>query len=83
MLKIVLLGGRPVEARLTKCRAISVQQTMLKRFSALLSLLTSFCLFVSIGIWQGRETEGRAAMIYCLCLTLIHLFIRASTDLTS
>ena len=63
MLKIVLLGGRQVEARLIKCRAVSVQHVVQWAEKIFCFLFSSgfFCLFVSIGIWQGKETEDRAA----------------------
>lgn len=63
MLKIVLLGGRQVEARLIKCRAVSVQHVVQWAEKIFCCPFSSgfFCLFVSIGIWQGRQTEDRAA----------------------
>ena len=63
VLKIVLLGGRQVEARLIKCRAVSVQHVVqwAEKIFCFLFCSGFFCLFVSIGIWQGKETEDRAA----------------------
>lgn len=70
-----------MEATLIKYRAILVKQIMY--WAENIFCFRLFCLFVSIGIWQGRETDEREADDIVHLLNVDHLFIRTSTDLTS